>query len=182
MSTIEIGRRKGKLTVVERIFIINKDKKKRSVFRCICDCGNETILSSHCLGPIQRGVTSCGCNIKEGALKRSKWSPKEYTARSIWKGSYNDGCSFEKFMELSQHNCHYCGNPPSNCLSKAAKNSPRYNLGFFSYNGLDRIDSSKDHSEYNIVPCCKTCNWMKNKMGRDEFLDHIKQIHKYLKL
>lgn len=51
----ETGHRYGALTVIE----VTKDKNNRTAWRCICDCGNYTIVR----GPdLRKGnITSCGC-------------------------------------------------------------------------------------------------------------------------
>lgn len=55
------GQRFGRLTVIERS---GKVTKGRSVYwKCICDCGNETIVSSDNLR--KRKTKSCGCLHKE---------------------------------------------------------------------------------------------------------------------
>lgn len=46
-------------------------------------------------------------------------------------------------------------------------------------NGIDRIDSSKDYSSDNCVPCCSRCNIMKLNIPYSEFLDSIKKIYNY---
>ena len=54
---IQIGFRRGKLTVIERT---GEHKSRYSVWRCRCDCGGEILLDTRCL---QRGtVTDCGCS------------------------------------------------------------------------------------------------------------------------
>lgn len=55
------GQRFGRLTVIERSNI--KKDRTAAVWKCICDCGNETIVSRDNL---RRGKTkSCGCLHKE---------------------------------------------------------------------------------------------------------------------
>ena len=88
----------------------------------------------------------------------------------MWEKNYNNGCTFEQFIELSQKPCHYCNSPPQ---SKSNQ---------FTYNGLDRIDPYKDHSVGNVVPCCGPCNMMKGRMGYDAFLKHVSKIHNNIPL
>lgn len=54
-------RRFGRLTAIEPVAEKNTDGSIR--WRCICDCGNETIVSSNHL--LQNHTTSCGCLNKE---------------------------------------------------------------------------------------------------------------------
>lgn len=66
--------------------------------------------------------------------------------------------SYEEFMEFWQKPCNYCGS-------------------LIDTIGIDRIDSLKDYSLDNIVPCCYQCNIMKLDYIQDEFLQKIKQIY-----
>ena len=87
-------------------------------------------------------------------------------------------------MKLTQHNCTYCGALPNNCFNRGsvADGASQFQLteGNFTYNGLDRLDSSRGHSLDNVVPCCHTCNLMKTNMGVEAFLAHIERIHSNL--
>jgi hypothetical protein len=48
--------------------------------------------------------------------------------------------------------------------------------------GIDRVDNKRGYTFDNIVPCCSNCNFMKHALSKDEFLQHIKNIIKHLKL
>lgn len=52
-----VGQRFGKLTVIE--MLEERDKFKRIMYRCKCDCGGEIITSSLCLR--NHYTSSCGC-------------------------------------------------------------------------------------------------------------------------
>ena len=52
--------------------------------------------------------------------------------------------------------------------------------GDFIYNGLDRIDNSKNHSKENCVACCKYCNYAKRERSFSEFKEWINRV--YLRL
>lgn len=64
--------------------------------------------------------------------------------------------SFEQFKVLINSSCSYCG-------SENAR-------------GVDRIDSSKNYSVENSVPCCKKCNKMKMNSSKESFLNHVRKI------
>ncbi|MCT1183346.1 hypothetical protein EFL99_08860 [Lactococcus lactis] len=55
------GQRFGRLTVIERSEKTAKDRNTR--WKCICDCGKETIVSRNSL--TGRNAKSCGCLRKE---------------------------------------------------------------------------------------------------------------------
>lgn len=82
--------------------------------------------------------------------------------------NYADGdLSYNDFLDYSQLNCHYCGCSPSN-LKK----------GYY-WNGIDRIDSAKNHIKGNLVTCCKRCNFAKSNLSIEEFYKHIEKIKVY---
>ena len=183
-----IGKQYNKLTVIKEVEYITKISKKKQVrFLCICSCDNKTkiITTSYRL---KIGETkSCGCiksevgkkNIINAYKSKTKYSPKEATAKSIYNKSYkNDNLSFSEFMILSQMPCYYCNSPPSNSAVSFVKASSQYykNNCRFLYNGLDRVDSKKSHSKDNVVPCCFQCNAAKSNMTLNDFIVWITNL------
>ncbi len=60
------GQKFGKLTVIERD---GSTAYNKALWRCRCDCGNETfVVGSHL---ISGNTRSCGCSIKERAIERN---------------------------------------------------------------------------------------------------------------
>ena len=116
--------------------------------------------------------------------------PKSYLLSSI-KSVYkyyieNSGkmeIDLQTFYSFSQNECFYCGIKNFNChnvyLKKKSTTQKAKNGANFYYNGIDRIDNSKDHSIDNIVPCCKNCNYAKNNLSFDDFIEWIKRIKEY---
>lgn len=139
---------------------LTKRSTRKTLWEAVCDCGKIiqvrpwTILSGE--------RKSCGC-------KRPGDNARIYThllssARTVWRGKYRE-LDFDTFYRLSQQICTYCGR------------TPYRTRGEFTYNGLDRVDSSKPHTVDNVVPCCWDCNRMKGSMSRADFLSHIDRIH-----
>ena len=64
-----VGQRFGKLTVVE--LLEDSNKFNRRMYRCKCDCGNETIVQSSCL--LNGHTSSCGCLISYYNMYIDKW-------------------------------------------------------------------------------------------------------------
>jgi hypothetical protein len=178
-----VGQKFHKLTVIE---FNHTTKKGASYYRCLCDCGVEKVINAK---NFKQGQTfSCGCYSKnEKNLRLRSPNPELLTPKLVWKASYRNGCSFEKFLELSQMNCYYCGSPPSNRHNiyssrmrlKGNVAQDLFEKCWWQYNGLDRIDSSKNHSEDNIVPCCIKCNKAKLDMTTEEFKAWINSIYNY---
>ena len=172
----------GRLTVIEEDLSISG----RSAWKCACTCGNvKTVKAENLKG---NHTKSCGClNIEQRSINANKLSkantkyhPSITTARSIWKKRYNDGITFEEFIELSQKDCHYCGSLPNN-IQNAAKYDKKSSAsakenGSFIYNGLDRVDNSLPHILTNVVPCCKWCNYAKRERTTQEFEEWIDKL------
>lgn len=160
-----IGRSFGRLTVT------GIGAKPRQVV-CRCECGAETsVLASNLLSSATR---SCGCLLLErlaqtrnglpaGAnrvMRSYKWNAK---SRGLdW------GLTDDQVLELLTSSCHYCGQLPSQ-VRRGRRSS-------FSYNGIDRVDSSHGYSLTNCVASCGICNRMKLDLSSGEFLAHIKRI------
>lgn len=68
---------------------------------------------------------------------------------------------------IIKQNCIYCNQKPNNQF-KIIHNSG--NL-YFTYQGIDRIDSSKEYTLDNVVPCCKRCNKAKGEDSLQSFLE-----------
>lgn len=68
------GQRFGKLVVLQQA---GRNNLKKVLWKCKCDCGNETIVVSGSL--VTGNTTSCGCHLKEAITKHG----------GTGKGSYN---------------------------------------------------------------------------------------------
>lgn len=81
--------------------------------------------------------------------------------------------SEEEVKSLIKSNCYYCGEAPSKSQSVSYKED--YEL----VNGIDRLDSDKSYTIDNCVPCCPTCNLMKNILSKDYFLYKVNKIYNH---
>jgi hypothetical protein len=73
----------GKLTVVEQA---GRDGLKKVLWRCRCECGNETVIPSGSL--VTGNTASCGCivpNFKHGGWKNASYN----TWRAMMRRCYN---------------------------------------------------------------------------------------------
>lgn len=73
----------------------------------------------------------------------------------------------EHFLMLVTSNCKYCGTEPFQDY-KGLK-----------YMGIDRLNNDKGYGMYNVISCCKRCNYAKGSMGYVEFDDWLEQITSY---
>lgn len=172
-----------------RLAVIERDHNKNHKYtkwKCLCDCGNITIVSAQKLKISH--TKSCGCLNRELLPDRArnmykkniKYEPRITCAREIWSQSYRDAdLTFEQFLNLSQQKCHYCNKEPSNTANRLAKKDAsqffRENSKFI-YNGLDRIDNNSSHTITNCCTCCKECNFSKINLTLENFIQMVKNI------
>lgn len=199
-STLKSGRQKSCGCIVSKSGLSIKSgdifnkltamSYENGFWTCLCECGNKTcVLTSHL---ISGNTKSCGClksekvknNIQKAIKKQTKYSPIIASARRCWKSYlYQDkqcDLTFEQWYDLSQQNCFYCGNFPSNthnCFEKKKDASifAKEN-GNFLFNGLDKVNSSKSHTLDNVVPCCWICNRAKSERTQQEFYNYINTL------
>lgn len=175
-----VGQKYNRLTVLEPAEPITG----RTAWRCQCDCG---IIKNIKTEELRSGGTkSCGCWDREQSSARAenmyskniKYSPSEASARRVYRSRYKE-MDFEDFYKISQNNCYYCNEPPSNYQNGAEKKSSQNmkDNGHFRYNGLDRIDNSLLHSKENCVACCKYCNYAKRERTTKEFKAWVMRLH-----
>ena len=85
---------------------------------------------------------------------------------------------YDTFAETTAKECFYCGRfsdgagtdcedaTQSGCLDALdPKATARCH-----FTGIDRMDNAVGYETQNIVPCCKSCNYMKGTQSLDEFL------------
>jgi hypothetical protein len=170
-----VGRRFGRLLVIE---LVHEKSFRNWQWICKCDCGVKKLVTATRL--VSGHTKSCGC------LRRDLLGKRQRTLRpyeSSYKLLINDNAnrktkfklelSYEDYVKFTQtKNCHYCNDE---ILWYEYRND-HINQNF-GYN-LDRLDSSKGYSKENCVVCCGICNWMKWKLGYEQF---IKQVHKIAK-
>ena len=172
-----IGFRKGRLTVTDFSHShIQPSGQKRAIWKAICDCGVEKLISTSNL--THGNTVSCGCKLREGNRKKDygeasfnhKYNSYEARARTHKKKLVFE-LTKDQFRTLVAAPCHYCGAVGS-CNTKARPTSN----GAFTSNGIDRLDSSVGYVLSNCVSCCKICNLMKNDLAYDQFFLHLKRI------
>lgn len=166
IKIIKPGTVYGKLTVIEQA----GDRCE-----CRCDCGAVVNVQSK---KLRSGhVKSCGClkvdQAKKMADEKSQiFEPGEVAFNSLYSQYRAQAqirqLSFEltevQFRLVTGSNCRYCGRGPSRI--KRSPGSP----GFYTYNGVDRLDNSGGYTESNSVAACWECNSAKHDMSEQEFL------------
>jgi len=162
-------------------FYKNKTIKK-TYFNCICECKNvKKILAGNVLN---NSVKSCGCkkkNLIQKANDKHYENNKQFSVEKRMYSNYklhgkNFELTFETFNNIIKMKCHYCGTEPDHLRYSKSK---KFKV---LLNGIDRVDSSEGYTNNNCVPCCTTCNYMKNTLKTSDFLNHVFKIAQHNKL
>lgn len=174
-----LGQRFGRLRVVERV---KNPHKNGAAWRCVCDCGNETVVSG---ANLRHRTRSCGCLAREQLIAKLSL-PKGQAANNFLLDKYKRsaalrhlvwGLTDREFFTLIQRPCHYCGQPPSRPLPKLLRNRPT-NAGF-AYNGVDRKNNDDGYAIENTVPCCTACNRFKRAMSYEQFIAYLDRVETF---
>lgn len=141
---------------------------KRSYFKCKCNrCGSTTIVRadrfgkgkyipkscSNCINDLQREISHKKYPI-EKKYERNRINSINSNAKTR---HYQMNLTRDEIKEYLYKPCFYCG-----CENAM---------------GIDRIDSNKNYTKDNCVPCCFICNRMKNKYDLHTFLDKVEKIY-----
>ncbi len=164
------GQKFGKLTILHENGL---DKWHQIIWNCLCECGNfhgvitAKLISGH--------TKSCGCGmgtqLSNGEAAFNILFGR-YKAAAVRRG-YIFELTKKQFERLTSSNCYYCGAIPEQiCSNKSSKQT-----GYYTYNGVDRVNNAKGYMVNNCVPCCGRCNHIKMDLTQEEFLQHIKKIY-----
>lgn len=193
---IKIGDKFHRLTVIGIAFKITNDiQKRRRHYECVCECGITRTVPAYMLNT--RQIRSCGCDNHLLKTKGAKFDSQMASFRakvSHYKSNAKRtnkefALSYEETVQIFKTDCHYCGAPPStdftvqNTRRKKTKrilmNLEKIEDYAVKVNGIDRVDSYKGYIQNNVVPCCKTCNFAKNDLSYDEFINYIDRLIKF---
>lgn len=148
------------------------DKQKRGWrWKCQCDCGETKIVYGHTI--IDGTTKSCGCLPREnpGIMPKEDRESRIITsALTKYKRQKHSEFLIEplRFSILVKQRCYYCGG--------FDVKTDRVTGQEFQVNGLDRKDPNKPYTLENSVPCCKKCNYIKNKLTTEMFKEWIQDI------
>ena len=152
------------------ISLSHKEKTKTGSHLCwkieCKNCGYQTVKRTSHLMCLHRCRNCFNLPKGESGLKRV-FAQYKFNAK---KFNRKFELSINEFRCLTITSCYYCGRMP--CNEYETKNS----WGNYVYNGIDRIDSSKDYTSDNVRTCCKFCNRAKYALPEGEFINHLKHI------
>lgn len=157
---------------------------KHSMWWCRCKCGTERPVRAAYLNA---GVsTNCGCVRKRrmSELGKKRRLASGLSLRNIALFGYKKaaakrklewGITDELFDTLTQSNCRYCGNSPTEMTR------PKHGYwGEYKRNGIDRWNNERGYVPANVVPCCVFCNKAKGTLSAEEFIARVQRIAQYM--
>jgi hypothetical protein len=161
-----IGQKFNQLTVIDQFI---KNDKTYCICSCDCERNKETEVSAQNLK--NNAVMSCGC----GYRKRPYGEAARHGLFHIYEtGAIKRNLEFllteKEFEYITKQNCYYCGIEPKQSYGFGRSN------GDYVYNGIDRYDNNYGYCLENCVPACKICNYAKDTLTTQEFLEWVKRI------
>lgn len=170
-----VGIKKGSKIKVS-VYDIHPNSSLKIQYKCD-DCGViKTVNAGTIMGRknsqyLKDGKTYCSkCANKlmsgknSGAYKHGSVRYPEYRNNAKRRG-IDFNLTIKEFKYLTSQPCYYCGGDSK----ETVKNSRG--------NGIDRVDSNKGYTIDNCVPCCAFCNFIKNNVSYDFFINKIKKIY-----
>jgi len=171
----------GRLTVVQRACVIAKN----TFWICQCSCdGLYSIIRGKSI--TGKRIQSCGCIRREMNKKKAArlailntLAPGEaalnqlyasYEWHAVMDRSLTFNLTVDEFRALTKGNCFYCGVEPKQVSRNVSCK------GSYTYNGIDRKDSSLGYSPENCVSCCGSCNKAKGKKSVEDFLVMCRKV------
>lgn len=161
--TYEIGQQISTLIIVEPV---------GAYYKVVCTgCNTESVRRRHDLKRVERGERkSCRCQLRSVQTGLSPglhaWMQKYIRGAKYRNLSWN--ISSWEFVAIVTKECYYCGAEPESRTDKSLS---------FEASGIDRLDSKVGYEPDNVVPACSSCNYAKQSMTAEEFLELIKKIH-----
>ena len=148
------GQRFGRLVVIGRV--PNKTGRRETLWRCKCDCGNETVVAK---GHLTTGHTqSCGCYLKERSHDKRPSVSKHYLCKTriyrIWGGMMDRTTN-----PNSRSYKNYMGRGIDICDEWKEFNNFKdwaFSHGYADNLSIDRIDVNGNYEPTN-------CRWVDNR-------------------
>lgn len=180
------GKSFGRLKVIERVDKPEHLKKKEIYWKCICECGNEHIVTTTNL---KNGNTrSCGClrferlngiHYSERDIELDIFRPILTSCRTRSKGNKNhrviefnlDLNDLKKQWQKQKGICIYTD---MKLLLPSWGDTKRG--GDIHLASVDRIDSTKGYTKDNIQFVCLMANYAKNCFTHEDMLYFCEQI------
>jgi hypothetical protein len=180
------------ITILEDLGSRKISGVSRFFLRCRCEkCGCEFTARKDHVTRKTRPIISCGCN-QHPITGRKAYNAKPdglAAAKNVFN-SYKTKCAkkkiffavtFDEFVKITSHNCHYCGSFPEQEYSGVFKHGLRAGKkkvnGTYKYNGIDRIDPKLGYVAGNMRPCCRYCNSAKLDRSEADFFAWVERAY-----
>jgi len=155
----------GKMFTSEEIEFLtaNKNKPRKWVANQL-GRGESSVSSFALRGGVYR---EWHCEICNSKLRQQGMycSDHKYIGRQIRSYVYRikkvgGDLKKEEIARLLSKDCAYCGGAAT---------------------GIDRIDNALGYIKGNVASCCSKCNFMKSDMNKDDWLDQVEKIYKFIR-
>lgn len=156
--------------------LLGSDKHGKLRWEVRCKCNNLFKPNTQDLRKrIERGRLLCESCLRSKDDENYFWENRfaVFTGNAR-KRKIDCQISLDQFVEISNMDCHYCGQQPQLRVQKRQDKRRRSVTGFAS--SIDRMNSSLPYINDNSVPACDLCNRMKSDDSIDEFLSRMKRI------
>lgn len=157
-------------------------KNGYQIYKCKCHCGK---IFDASVFKIKNKNPSCGCLT---TTLRSNAHRLGYGVAAVNEliRDYKNKAKRRKIewnltrgevLKITQCNCYYCNSAPAQ-IKKVKTNTD--SNGNYIYNGIDRVDNNQGYILDNCVACCRQCNFAKNYLSIDIFLEQTRMIYNKL--
>lgn len=185
MKRLELTGQKFERWTIIKENISQEKYKKYTLWDCICDCGTQRTLRGDVL---KHGKSkSCGCYHKDKCQITNQIHrlPAGEASKNILFSRYKKSAQVrnivwnltkEEFLSLTLKNCYYCNNQPNQICIGNLLSSKWTEQSKYIYNGIDRIDNTKEYTLTNCVSCCKMCNRIKMDSNINDLFNHLQKM------
>lgn len=167
------GNKYGHLTAVK---LVRYDATNRaSIWLYRCDCGNERELQAKSVNAGR--IRTCGkCELKyklRASEVRVTGSMRKLYSNEIRRASkegHRWALSIEDFSEKCTSSCGLCGTGPNNKLRGTR----------LHFNKLELLNVQAGYTVDNVVAACKRCHMATDKLGIEQTITFVFDVHKHL--
>lgn len=146
----------------------NKHNKKMWNIRCNI-CGLKRVEASYGLRVLAK-CKYCKGNQRGEVGFNELFGNYQRMAKKIQR---EFSLTIDDFKKITSSPCHYCGCEPKSVF----KTQTEY--GWYTYNGIDRINNNIGYIIDNCVACCEIDNYGKHTTSYEDYIIHLNKMMKY---
>lgn len=149
------------------------------VWRCRCDCLRNTcpkiVYVSN--NKLSKGDTrSCRNQQHDKTIHAAIRRYFGNTRHGAKLRGYIFDLSLTQFHDLIKQACYYCGDNTDIKQIRDRNTSKYWDL---RANGIDRFDNTLGYTIDNCVACCERCNYMKQALTAQTYIEHCYKVIKH---